>query len=89
MVAEENCGGADAALLGNLHNGSRAHKRPAGRAERAVSHDVDALVLAKVDDLLLGKAGVVLDLIDGRDDLGMGEKLLEVSHAVLYGLSVH
>jgi hypothetical protein len=72
-------------LLGDLDDGLGREERAARAAERAVPHDVDALLLAEVDDLLLGKGGVVLDLVDGGDDGGVGEELLEVAFAVLKG----
>jgi len=45
---------------------------------------VNALLLAEVDNLLLRETGVVLDLVDGGDDSGMRQKLLEVLLTVLY-----
>lgn len=45
---------------------------------------MNALLLAEVDNLLLRETGVVLDLVDGGDDSGMRQKLLEVLLAVLY-----
>lgn len=45
---------------------------------------MDALFLAKVDNLLLGEAGVVFNLVDGRDHGGVGEELFEISLAVLF-----
>lgn len=39
-----------------------------GRAERAVGLDEDALRLAVLLELVLRAEGVVLNLIDGRDD---------------------
>jgi hypothetical protein len=44
---------------------------------------VDALLLAEVDDLLLGKQRVVLDLVDGWGDGGLCEKLLQVLDGVV------
>jgi hypothetical protein len=72
-------------LLGDLDDGLGSEERAARAAERAVPHDVDALLLAEVDDLLLREGGVVLDLVDGGDDGGVGEELLEVAFAVLKG----
>lgn len=83
VVAEENGAGRDALLLGNLDDRLAGHQRAASAAERAVGDNVDALFTAEIDNLLLGKAGVVLDLVDGRDNLGHGEKLLKVLFAVL------
>lgn len=45
---------------------------------------MDAIFLAKVDNLLLGKAGVVLNLVDGGDHSGVREELLEIPLAVLF-----
>lgn len=83
MVAEQNSGRADTLLLSKLDNGRGAHHRPTSASERAVSHDVNALFVTQVDYLLLRQAGVVFDLVHGGDDLGMGQKLLEVLFAVL------
>lgn len=44
---------------------------------------MNALLLAEVDRLLLGKAGVVLNLVDSRDHGGLGEELLKVGPAVV------
>lgn len=49
----------------------------AGRAERAVGSDGDALVLGEVDQLLLDEVGVVLDLEGGRADLGGAEEVVD------------
>lgn len=83
MVAEEDGGGRDALLLGNLDDGFGGHHGTTGTAQGAVGNNVDALLLAVVDNLLLGQAGVVLNLVDGGDDGGVGQKLLEVLDAVL------
>lgn len=83
MVAEEDGRGRDTLLLGNFDNRLSGHDGTASAAERAVGLNVDTLLLAEVDDLLLRKAGVVLDLVDGGDDGGMRQKLLKVSLAVL------
>jgi hypothetical protein len=53
------------------------------RAERAVGGDVDAFLLAEVYDLLLGEERVVLDLVGGGGDCGLGEELLEVFDRVV------
>lgn len=39
---------------------------------------------AEVDNLLLGEAGMVLNLVDGGDNGGVGDELLEVFLAVLF-----
>jgi hypothetical protein len=46
---------------------------------------VDALLLAEIDNFLLGQRRVVLDLVDRGDDSGVREELLEVAFAVLNG----
>jgi hypothetical protein len=61
------------------------HDRTASGPERAVRHDVDALFLAQVHDLLLRQRRVVLDLVHCRDDGGFWEQLLQVLFAVLSG----
>lgn len=48
-----------------------------GRAERAVGSDGDALTLGKLEELLLGEVGVVLDLEGGRADLGVAEEVVD------------
>lgn len=83
MVAEENSSSADTTLLSDLGNRVSSHERAASATERAVSDDMDTLLVAEVDNLLLGQRGVVLDLVDGGDDLGLSEELLEVFLAVL------
>lgn len=70
-------------FLGYLDNGSRRHQRSTSTAERAVGHDVNAFLITKINNLLLRKSWVVLNLVDGWDHSGMGQKLLQVSFAVL------
>lgn len=83
VVTQQDGGGTDALLLGELDDGLGAHHGPARAAKGAVRHDVNALFPAQVDDLLLRETGVVLDLVHGGDDLGVGEQLLQVLLAVL------
>lgn len=83
MVAEEDRGGADALLLSNLDNGLGGQDGAASAAKGAVSHDVNTFLLAEVDNLLLRKLRVVLNLVNGGDDGGVRQKLLKVSLAVL------
>lgn len=83
MVAQENSSRADALLLGNLLHALVLEQRAARAAERAVRHDLDALALAEVDEVVLGQGRVVLDLVRGGHDLGLGEELLEVDPAVV------
>lgn len=44
---------------------------------------MDAVGLGRLNDLLLRQGGVVLDLVDGGDNLGSGEELIQVLLAVL------
>lgn len=83
MVAEQNSASRNTLLLSNLDDRLAGHEGAASAAKRTVGDNVDALFTAEVDNLLLGKAGVVLDLVDGRDNLGHREKLLKVLFAVL------
>ena len=68
MVAQENGGGADAVLLRNLIHFLVFEQRRSSATQRAVCGDVNALVLAEVDDLLLWQQRVVFDLVDGGGD---------------------
>ncbi len=83
VVAQQDGGGVDAVLLGELDDGLGGEQRAARAAEGAVRHEVDALLLAEVVDLLLGQLRVVLDLVDGRDHRGVRQELLEILLAVL------
>lgn len=47
---------------------------------------MDTVLATEVDDLLLWKAGVVLNLVDGGDNGGVRDELLEVFLAVLFRL---
>ncbi len=87
MVAQQHGRRVDGVLGRDLDDGLGLHQRPARAAQRAVGHDVDALGLAQVDDLLLRQRRVVLDLVDGRDHGAVGEELLEVALAVLRTVS--
>lgn len=84
MIAQQDSRRLDAVLLRDLDHGLGREQRAARAPQRAVRHDVDALLLAEVDDLLLGERRVVLDLVDGGDHGGVGEELLEVALAVLF-----
>lgn len=83
VPADQDSSGRNAVLLCHLLDGSSLHDGSAGAAEGTVGSDDDALSLAEVDDLLLGEKRVVLDLVDGGDDLGLLEELLEVLDAVV------
>jgi hypothetical protein len=84
MITQQNSGRLDAMFLGDLDDRLGAEERAARAAQRAVGHDVDALFLAKVDNLLLRERRVVLDLVDGGNDGGVGEELFKVALAVLF-----
>ncbi len=86
MVTQQHLSRRHTVLLSNSDDRLGSEERPARAAQWAVGHDVDALLLAEVDDLLLGERRVVLDLVDGGDDGGVGEELLEVAFAVLWGV---
>lgn len=83
MPAQQNRGRSNAALLGNSDNRLSSKQRAAGTAQRTVSGDVDALLVTEVDNLLLGQGRVVLDLVGGGDDGGLGQELLKVLDAVV------
>lgn len=44
---------------------------------------MDTLLLAEVDDLLLWKRWVVLNLVDCRDHGSLRKQLLQITHAVV------
>lgn len=71
MVAEEDGRGRDTSLLGNLDDRRSGHDGATSATQRAVGLNMDTLLLAEVDDLLLGKFGVVLDLVNGGNDGGV------------------
>lgn len=83
MPAQQDRGRVNTLLLGNLDDGLCRQQRTARAAERAVCGNVNALLLAEVNSLLLGKAGVVLNLVDGRNHGGLGEEFLKVGPAVV------
>lgn len=77
MVAEEDAAFADAPPRRHALHGVLLHQRGARAAQRTVRRDVDALVAAEAHDLVLWQVGVVLDLVDGRDDLRALYEFLE------------
>lgn len=83
MVAQQDGASADALALSDLLDALVLEERAAGAAKGAVGHDVDALVLAELDDIVLGQGWVVLDLVDSGHDLGLGEELLEIDLGVI------
>ena len=54
VIAKENSCRFGVVLLGNLGNGVHFRERAACAAKRAISHDVNTLLVAKVNDFLLG-----------------------------------
>ena len=62
MVAQQDGAGADLVLLGEFVDGLLLEQGAARAAQGAVGGDVDALGLAKVDNLLLRAVWVVLNL---------------------------
>lgn len=83
MVAEEHSRGRNAFLISNLDNGLSTHDGTTCAAKRTVSLNMDALLLAEVNDLLLGKLRVVFDLVNSGHDSCMRQKLFQVLLAVL------
>lgn len=83
VIAKKDRGRTNALLLSKLDHRRRRHDGATGTSKRAVSHDVDALFVAQVDNLLLRQARVVFDLIDSGNNLGMGKEFLEVLLAIL------
>ena len=83
VVRQQNSRGGNIVLLRNGDDALVLKQRGACAAERAVGGDVDALLLAEVDDLLLGEQRVVLDLVGGRGDGGLCEQLLQVLDRVV------
>lgn len=77
MPAEQNSSRSNSTLLGDGHNGLSSEQRAAGTAKRAVSGDVNASLVAEVDNLLLGEQGVVLDLVGSGDNSGLGQEFFE------------
>ena len=62
-------------LLCDLDDRLSGHHGPAGATERAVGHDVDAVLLAEIDNLLLRQRRVVLNLVHRGLYRAVGEKL--------------
>lgn len=83
VVGEENRSRSNVVLLCGGDDTLVIEERRACAAERAVGGDMDALLLAEVNDLLLGQKRMVLDLIGGGDDGGLCEQLLEVLDRVV------
>lgn len=86
MVAQQDGSRRNSLLLSNLDDWLGAHQRAACASQRAVGHDMNSMLPAEVNNLLLGKAGVVLNLVDSGDNGGVWDELLEVFLAVLFRL---
>lgn len=70
-------------LLRNLQDQLLLEEWPAGRAERAVGHDMDTLLLGQAHDIVLRQRRVVLELVHRRYHLGHREELLQVPPGVV------
>lgn len=83
MPAQENSRRSNTPLIRNLDNRRRRKQRTPRAPQRAVRGDMDALLFAEVDNLLLRERRVVLDLVDGRHDGRLRQEFLEVLLAVV------
>lgn len=83
MVAEKNSSRGNSTLLGDGHDRLGSEHGATGATQGAVSCDVDAGLVAEVDNLLLGKRGVVLDLVGSGNDSSLGQEFLEVRDTVV------
>lgn len=84
VVAQQDGSWRNSLLLSNLDDWLGAHQRAACASQRAVGHDMNPVLPAEVNNLLLGEAGVVLNLVDSGDNGGVWDELLEVFLAVLF-----
>jgi hypothetical protein len=84
MVAQQDSRRADVVLLSNLEDVFVLEQGAASASKWTVSHDMDTLLFAEIHNLLLRQGGMVLNLIDCRNNSGLGKKLLQVLLAVLY-----
>jgi len=83
MVTQQHRSGSNAMLLRHLPDLLVLEQRRPRAAQRTVRRDVNALLLAEVNDFLLGQQRVVFDLVGGGDDGGLREELLEVLDRVV------
>lgn len=83
VPAQQNRRRSHTALLGDSDNRLSCEQGAAGAAQGTIRGDVDALLVAEVDDLLLRQGGVVLDLVGGGDDARLGQELLQILDAVV------
>jgi hypothetical protein len=70
-------------FLRNLQHTLVFEQRRASTAQWTVRGNVDALVFAEINDLLLRQQRVVLNLVDRGRDGGFGEQLLHVLDRVI------
>lgn len=73
---QEDLGGSAVVLLGNADNGGVLELVAA--SEGRVGLDLDAILVAQVDESLTLAEGVNLDLVDGGDNVGVFNEALEV-----------
>lgn len=83
VVGEKNGGRGDVMLLCDSDDALVLEERRACAAQRTVGGDVNALLLAEIDNFLLGQERVVLDLVGSRHNGGLGEQLLEILDGVV------
>jgi hypothetical protein len=83
VPAKQNSSRSNSALVGDSHDGLGSEQRATSAAQWAVSGDVDAGLVAEIDNLLLGEQGVVLDLVGSGDNSGLGQEFLEELDAVV------
>lgn len=76
MIAQQDCSRANVVLLGNLDDRLGFEHGTACATEGAVGHNVNALLLAEIDDLVLRQSRMVLNLVDGWDNCCLGQQLL-------------
>lgn len=63
VVTQQHGSRPNIVLLGHLEDTLVLEQRRSSAPERAVGRDVNALLLAEIDDFLLGKQRVVFDLV--------------------------
>lgn len=83
VVAKEDSTGSDIMLLRNLQYTLILEKRRSRASKRTVRRDMDALILAEINNFLLGQQWVVLDLVGSGHNGGLGEQLLHVFDRVV------
>lgn len=83
VVGEENGGRSDIVFLCHGDDTLVLEKRRPCATEGAVGGDVNALLLAEINNLLLGQERVILDLIGSRHNGGLCEQLFKVLDGVV------